>query len=107
MFGSEKGTKAEIWDDDFACCVFAGKDFERGLALFSKIAAELNCMISIHGSGEVIKAKPDGLLDEFKASIAFKFTHDPEVALVEAGKNSRANNRHYSSRSRGCELLYP
>lgn len=83
MFGSPEGSKIEIWNDDFVCCVDATCNDIAHLAFCVEIAKELDCLISLKGNGEVLEPEFELLLDRFENSIARKFVMDPRKTLVE------------------------
>ncbi|WP_163836659.1 hypothetical protein [Spartinivicinus ruber] len=86
MYGSDDGSKVEIWEDDIICLVDARNCKYELLEILSNIAFKLDCKLVLKGCGKVIDADYQKLLKEFENSVARKFVLNPRSTLRNLSK---------------------
>jgi hypothetical protein len=81
MFGSDEGTRLEIWPDLFHIRIDLTKPIGGLFDLVLELAHLMDCKIIPADSGRVLDPEPAEILSACKESRAFRFLKDPEGTL--------------------------
>lgn len=83
MFGEAEGNRIEVWEDDINCALDLRTFSKDLLGAIVQIASSAQCMLVLHGTGEVIEPQLQVVLDKILASDAYSFCIEPGKFLRE------------------------
>jgi len=81
LYGYEKGTKVEVWDDDINLKIDTRKPDYTFLKEIVNLAKDTNCLLTPLESGELIEPVFEKIIEEYQNSRAYRFTLDSDQVL--------------------------
>ncbi|MEH6458122.1 MAG: hypothetical protein V7749_17465 [Cocleimonas sp.] len=81
LYGYEKGTKVEVWDDDINFKIDTRKPDYTFLKEIVNLAKDTNCLLTPLETGELIEPVFEKIIEEYQNSRAYRFTLDSDQVL--------------------------